>query len=110
MTGEPVILTDEQRLIVDQVLVEHCRIRGWFLHARNVRTNHVHVVVTAREDPEKVREELKLWSSRRLSEHTGLTGSGKNGKRRWWTEKGDIEWILDEISLDEVIQYVLEGQ
>src|SRR5438105_2536662 len=93
MTEDAVTLSMEQRAIIDNVIVEHCRIRQWFLHARNARTNHVHVVITANIDPKKAREQLKAWGSRRLSEHEGLIGSGKNGQRRWWAEGGDIEYI-----------------
>lgn len=90
MTQAPVILTEEQRELVDAVLVKHCEIRRWILHARNVRTNHIHVVVSAPLDGEEVRAQLKAWCSRRLSEHAGLQGRSKNGLRRWFTEKGDI--------------------
>jgi REP element-mobilizing transposase RayT len=110
MTDEVVVLTSEQRAIVDKVVVDHCRIRNWLLHARNARTNHVHVVVSALVDPKLVREQLKAWASRRLSGAAGLRGGGKNGQRRWWTEKGDIELVRDEERLAEIIQYVLEMQ
>jgi REP element-mobilizing transposase RayT len=104
MTEDAVILSTDQRAIVDKVILDHCRIRGWTLHARNVRTNHVHVVATASHiDPEIVREQLKAWASRRLSEHAGLKGTGKHGKRRWWTEGGDIEGIGTEDQLRDVI-------
>src|SRR5688500_14303497 len=52
MAEAPVILTEAQRQIVEQTIRDHCRIRGWTLHALNVRTNHVHVVVTAERDGE----------------------------------------------------------
>jgi len=110
MTDHVVILTPEQRTIVDSVIVDHCRIRGWQLHARNVRTNHVHVVVSALVDPKIIREQLKAWTSRRLSDNAGLQKKGKDGRRRWWTEKGDIECIGNEVRLAEVILYVNEMQ
>lgn len=110
MAEEPVILTAEQRVIVDEVLVQHCQIRKWILHARNVRTNHVHIVVTALVEPEKVREQFKAWGSRRLSEHAGLVGRRKNGQKRWWTEGGDIEWIYEDQHLENAVRYVAELQ
>jgi len=68
----------EERDLVDQVIVKHCQIRGWRLHARNVRTNHVHLVVTAPGiDAKIVGEQFKAWGSRRLSEQAGLVGGGK---------------------------------
>ncbi|HEX4588901.1 MAG TPA: hypothetical protein VH120_03170 [Gemmataceae bacterium] len=110
MTGDFIVLTPEQRAIVDQVVVDHCRIRNWVLHARNVRTNHVHLVLSAPVHPRVIREQLKAWASRRLSDAAALRGHGRDGRRRWWTEKGDIEWIRDEDNLERVIHYVLELQ
>src|SRR5262249_42630637 len=107
---KPVILTPEQRVLVDAVLVAHCQIRGWELHARNVRTNHVHAVVTAAVDGEIVREQLKAWTSRRLSDHAGFHRAAKNGRRRWWSEGGDIEWILKEDHFHAAVRYVDELQ
>jgi hypothetical protein len=110
MTADAVVLCPSQRSVIDGVITEHCRIRKWVLHARNGRTNHVHVVVTALVHPRVVREQLKAWASRRLSENAGLLGVARDGKRRWWTEKGDIEFVRDELRLTEVIRYVQELQ
>ena len=40
-------LSRDDRDIVEQTIRKHCDIRGWTLHTASVRTNHVHVVVTA---------------------------------------------------------------
>ena len=53
---------------------------------------------------------LKAWCSRKLSEHAGLEGNSNNGQRRWFTERGDIEWIDDEDHLHNAIRYVDELQ
>jgi REP element-mobilizing transposase RayT len=100
---DPVILTIPQREVVARTIIEHCEIRSWFLHAKNVRTNHVHVVVTSSVEPETIRDQLKSWSSRRLNEAFGK-------QPVWWTVKGSIRWIWDDESLENVIWYVTEGQ
>ncbi len=110
MTEEPVVLTQAQRDLIDAVIVKHCEIRQWILHARNVRTNHVHIVVSAPLEGSEVRGQFKAWCSRRLSEQAGLKGKGSNGQRRWFTERGDIEWIDDEEHLEGAIRYVDELQ
>jgi len=110
MAEEPVILTQEQRALVDAVIVKHCEIRDWTLHTRNVRTNHIHVVVSAAATGEEVRAQLKAWCSRRLSELAGLSGKGRNGVCRWFTEKGDIRWIDGEEHLRNVVRYAKELQ
>ena len=112
MAEEEAILTPVQRQIVEQTIHDHCRIRGWTLHAVNARTNHVHVVVTADRDADDVMDQLKAWCSRKLSDHAGLTKAvaRKAGRRRWFTEGGDKEKIEDEEHLANAIRYVLEGQ
>src|SRR5260370_31542922 len=47
MTESDLTLDLEQRCLVEDTIADHCRIRGWHLHALNGRTQHVHVVVTA---------------------------------------------------------------
>jgi len=110
MTEEPVVLTEAQRDLVDSVIVKHCQIRKWVLHARNVRTNHIHLVVSAALVGTEVRAQLKAWCSRRLSERAGLKGQGDNGQRRWFTERGDITWIDDQEHLENAIRYTNELQ
>jgi REP element-mobilizing transposase RayT len=110
MTEEPVILTQAQRDLIDAVIVNHCAIRKWTLHARIVRTNHIHAVVSAALVGTEVRAQLKAWCSRRLSEQAGLTGGAENGKRRWFSERGDFEWIDDHEHLENAIRYVDELQ
>lgn len=67
-----VVLTAEQRALVEQTIRDHCRVRGWLLHAVNARTNHVHVVVTADRAPDEVMNQFKAWCSRELSDAAGL--------------------------------------
>src|SRR6266851_1810561 len=112
MAESAVLLTDEQRAIVEQTIRDHCRIRGWVLHAVNARTNHVHVVVTADRDPDEVMNQFKAWCSRKLSDAAGLVGAvgKKAGRRHWFTEGGDKRVIESEEYLANAIQYVIEGQ
>lgn len=46
LEGEPVVLSASQRRSVDRAFRETCDFRKWHLHALNVRTNHVHAVVS----------------------------------------------------------------
>ena len=110
MVEDAVVLTVAQREIVEQTIRVHCRIRKWPLHAVNVRTNHIHVVVTADCDANEVMNQLKAWCSRKLSDAAGLENAVavKAGRRRWFTEGGDQELIEDEAYLQNAIQYVLD--
>ena len=110
MVEETVVLSAAQRTLVEHTIREHCRIRKWPLHAVNVRTNHIHVVVTADCDANEVMNQLKAWCSRKLSDAAGLenTVAVKAGRRRWFTEGGDKELIDNEAYLHNAIQYVLD--
>lgn len=111
MTQEALTLNAEQRAVAAATIRAHCDIRRWSLHALNVRTNHVHVVITAPILPEEVMRQLKAWWARRLSEQKGLSKNySKDGAQRWWTEGGSTKWINDETYLHNAIRYVLELQ
>lgn len=112
MAESAVLLSDEQRAIVRKTINDHCQIRGWQLHAVNVLENHVHVVVTADRDWEIVRDQFKAWCSRRLSDAACLTEkvAKSAGRRHWFTEGGDCEFIDSEEYLANCIVYVKELQ
>jgi REP element-mobilizing transposase RayT len=110
MTGDAVCLTDQQRAIVDTTLVNECLAQGWQLHARNVRTNHVHLVVSAARPGTFVRTRLKALAAKALSDDADLPMAGSNGRKRWWTEKGNILAVEDEKSLEGITVYVHQSQ
>jgi hypothetical protein len=75
----PVELDDRDRVIVLEAVREVFRHRRWSLHAAHVRTNHVHVVGAAQHTPERMMNDLKVWSTRRLVD----AGSRPRGARVW---------------------------
>lgn len=97
-------LCASHRSIVEETIRNHCEIRNWRLHALNVRTNHVHVVVTAPGySPATAREQFKSWCTRKLKE----AGVARN---RFWTEGGSGRLINREEDLEAATRYVIEGQ
>jgi hypothetical protein len=110
MAGDAVYLTDPQRASVDATLVNECLAQGWQLHAHNVRTNHVHLVVSAARAGAFVRTRLKALASKALSDDAVLPMASDNGRKRWWTEKGNIIPIEDEKSLEGTTMYVRDLQ
>lgn len=120
MTESVCTLNQEERAVVEKTITDHCRIRGWYLHAANSRSNHVHVVVTAHgRSPEDVRDQFKAWCTRKLNEHMRNTSPTRQRgntidtppiRENWWTEKGSQRYIGDEESLEAVIIYVLDAQ
>jgi REP element-mobilizing transposase RayT len=109
MAEEPMTLVHQQRQVVEQTITDHCRLRGWNLHAVSCRSNHVHVVVTAPgRHPAEVTDQFESWCTRRLKDQA----AGKDSAQRtnWWTQRGSKRWINDEESLSMAIEYVREAQ
>lgn len=103
--GPAVRLDGARRDIVRRTIEDHCRIRSWSIHALNVRTNHVHVVVSCAVAPERAMDQFKAWCTRRLRE-AGLADKDA----RIWTEHGSTRYLWDEVSLAGAVKYVVEGQ
>jgi hypothetical protein len=57
-----------------------------------------------------VRTRLKALASKALSDDAGLPMAGENGRKRWWTEKGNVVPIEDERSLEGATVYVRDLQ
>ena len=67
MTDPAYTLRPVERDIVCKSIVDLCSERHWVLTAVHVRSNHVHVVVSAERAPERVMSDLKARASRDLS-------------------------------------------
>ena len=117
MTEDACRLDGEQRLLVATTIADHCRIRGWELHAVNCRSNHVHVVVSANRAPDDVRDQFKAWCTRRLKEQERARRSASSRaeatcpvRTKWWTDGGSRRRLWTEESLEAAIRYVRDGQ
>ncbi len=98
-------LDDERRRVVLATILEVAKHRRWKVWAVHVRTNHVHVVVSAAAKPEKVMNDFKAWASRRVREATDEAAD-----RDRWTQHGSTRYLWTEESLEEKIIYVLDEQ
>jgi hypothetical protein len=79
--------------------------RGWTLHALNIRTNHAHAVISAPCAPESVLRDLKAYATRSLRQ-TGLwTHRGSP-----WSDGGSTRYLWTENALACAITYVVERQ
>jgi REP element-mobilizing transposase RayT len=95
-------LDSVERRAVGDAIRRACAFKGWALGALNVRSNHVHVVVTAVDrSPERVMLCLKAWSSRRLNELRGGT------RGRWWTRHGSTRYLNTRESVRRAVEYVV---
>ena len=99
MGQQAVRFSERQRTMVEESIRESCRVKNWMLHALGVRTNHVHVVVSAGDiEPEKIMTHLKGYASRRLN---AVFGAG-----RWWTRHGSTRYVKTASSLLKAVEYV----
>jgi REP element-mobilizing transposase RayT len=104
MTETICILDARQRSIVESAIVDHCRIKDWILHAVNVRSNHVHVALSACDIPlDLPRIQLKSWSTRRLKAESPE-------RTKWWTRRGWDRIIEAPGDLANVVHYINECQ
>jgi len=99
MKVPPVKLSAQRRAAIDEAIQETCKIRRWNLCARSVRTNHVHVVVTASCDPEIVLRALKANATRKMREagcwrSRQTPWARKGSKRCLWTHEQLIAAIV----------------
>jgi REP element-mobilizing transposase RayT len=93
------------RRSVENAIRETCGIQQWHLQALNVRTNHVHTVVTANRTPGLVQNAFKANATRQLRKD-----------RLWfhqfspWADKGSKVRLWNERSVAKAIDYVTHGQ
>jgi REP element-mobilizing transposase RayT len=90
LKSDPFVMNAEARSIVRDTMIEVCAFRNWVLHAQNIRTNHAHAVV-AGTSPDKILNDLKAYTTRRLREAGVWTyphspWSDKGSKRYLWTD------------------------
>jgi REP element-mobilizing transposase RayT len=103
---EILVLNAEQRHCVEVSAKETCKIRKWKLYAINVRTNHVHLVVSiGQKKPEIALNAFKANATREMREK-GCWHSTKSP----WADKGSKRYLWNEKSLARAIDYVLNGQ
>jgi REP element-mobilizing transposase RayT len=105
MKQEPYLLDTMRREIVLHSLKEACKHRTWTLLATHVRGNHVHIVVAADEDAERVMNTCKAYASRALNA-TGLDSADRNR----WSRHGSTRHLYTNESITAAMRYVVSEQ
>jgi REP element-mobilizing transposase RayT len=101
----PYVMSDLERDIVCQAIITLCSERGWHLLAAHVRSNHVHVVLSADRDPGRVLSDIKARASR------DLTNAGfDTAQRNRWTRHGSTRYLFTDDQVDAKIRYTLDEQ
>jgi REP element-mobilizing transposase RayT len=105
LKNSPFTINDLTREIVTQTIHEVCEHREWSLIALNVQSDHVHLVLSADQRPEKVMNSLKSWTTRRLRENN-LVGANQ----KVWSRHGSTKWLWTQDQIAHAYDYVIEGQ
>ncbi|MGV3720558.1 MAG: transposase [Actinomycetota bacterium] len=102
---DPVTLSPQQRAVVEDALRQVCSHRGWELHQIAVQTNHLHIVVSAPETPERVMNAFKAWSTRALRASSLIAADAKV-----WARHGSTRYLWSDDAVADARKYVAEGQ
>ena len=107
MVQDAFVLSAPMQKIVTEAIRDHAAVRGWRVVALNVRSNHVHLGLRdfGAYSAERVMDQCKSWSTRRLIE-AGFVRRG----RRVWTRHGSTRFISTDKSLCAMIDYVMNQQ
>ena len=101
----PVKLSRPQREAINFAVRETCAIRKWALLALNVRTNHLHCVVTSSSNPKSVLAALKANATRSMRA-AGCWSSELSP----WARGGSTKYLWTDEELATAIVYVVEDQ
>jgi REP element-mobilizing transposase RayT len=105
LRAKPLILGASQRKSIEAAIRDTCDCRNWWLRAINVRTNHVHTVVTADRKPELVLNAFKANATRQLRQDSLWPNPFSP-----WADKGSKRRLWNEQSVARAIDYVLHGK
>jgi REP element-mobilizing transposase RayT len=94
-------MKSRQRKLVKEAIRETCKLRGWGLSATNVRSNHVHSVVSADGKPETILAAFKANATRKLRE-AGCWRSARSP----WVEKGSKKYLWTQADVVNAVAYV----
>jgi REP element-mobilizing transposase RayT len=105
MGQNPFILTGPMRTIVSEAIADVCTRRGYSLQAENVRTNHVHVVLSAAKKPDRIVDALKANATKLLRER-GLVSLDT----KVWSRGRSRRYLWKPRHVVAAIEYTLYGQ
>ena len=105
MKHDPFKLGPNERKIVEQAITNVCLARSYKLIAINVRSNHVHVVVSNSAVPERIMNSFKAYATRALRANN-LLGSASKA----WSRHGSSRYLWTDDHIHAAVDYVLNGQ
>ena len=93
------------RAVIEPALRAVCAARGWGLVELNVRTEHIHAVVSGTVKPETILTSLKAAATRELR-RAGLV----QPEQTVWARHGSTRYLWSEEDVSAARDYVLNHQ
>ena len=106
LKSKPVTLDAAKREIVEIAVREVCNYRNWLLRAINVRTNHVHTVVSIGDaNASQALNSFKAYATRKMRENNCW-----EFEHSPWASRGSKRHLWNERSIEIAVDYVVNGQ
>ncbi len=105
LKGPPFLLNAARRQLVEHAIRDVCSFRAWTLIALNVRTNHVHIVVSGQTSSGKILGDLRAYSTRHIRERNAW-----NYEQSPWADKGSRRSLWTEEHVGAASDHVINGQ
>ena len=103
LVNPPFLMGQTVRRVALDAITDFIREKQWVLHAAHARSNHVHVVITGGDDPDRNMTALKARITYKLR-CAGIV------RQRYWTRNGSVRHIFEEHILVDRIDYVINRQ
>ena len=106
LKSSPVVLDKYIREAVLMALLQVCDYRGWIVYAVHVRSNHIHIVVSGREKPEKMMVDFKAYATRAIKKNS----NNQAMLRKYWSRHGSTKYLWTKENLISTVDYVKNKQ
>ena len=105
LAEEPLLIDPRMRGIIEDTMLQHCDHRKWHHFSSNVRTNHIHAVLSAAGEPGRMLGDLKAYLTRALR-----AGGAIGDRRRIWAEGGSKRYLFTDEAVARACEYVWLSQ
>jgi len=89
LKNPPVVLYKNVREVVLKAILRVCHHRNWIAHAIHVRSNHIHIVVSGEDKPEKMMADFKSYATRAIKKNS----NNPTTIRKYWSRHGSTKYL-----------------
>ena len=100
LKGPPVILDHVMRVTVEHAIDRVCEQGGWLCHSAACQHNHIHVLLSSKDEGKLTRRLMKRWLTQDLNQSVAVP------PYRWWAKGGSVKWVWDQYYFENVYEYV----